>query len=107
MLCYSASLLVNMFIFMDINIRSNMKKAIQLGSTVNGIFFEIFFKPNFLDENSTLIGEDIRLILEKHTKVIRNLRLSNESFYFYCKNDNEQFYKLIENYLSSVKTLFK
>lgn len=117
-LCYSLTLLINSFVFIDTNVRSNIKKAIQNGTIVYSVFFEMFIKPNInalstihshdvnLD-NKIIMTNEVKYLLEKHSKMLRILKINNESLYFYCKNNNEQLIKLNDNYFNLIRNLLR
>ncbi len=125
-LCYSLTLLVNNFVFFDLNVKANLKKTIITGTQLYIVIFEMFIKPN-ITYNSDLINntitnsndkdysldnkipitDNLKQLIDKHNKAVRLMKLSNESFYFYCKNNNDQLNKLVENFQGLIKTLFK
>jgi hypothetical protein len=128
--CYCITLLVNSFVFYDLNVKANLKKTIITGTQLNIVLFEMFIKPNITYEadlnnlnnmnninnqgskdygldNKVPITDSLKLIIEKHNKVIRLMKLSNESFYFYCKNSNDQLIKLVDNFQGLIKSLLK
>ena len=104
---------------MDMNARSNLKKAIQTGTQVYLIFFEMYLKPNIaynnigisseinINFNKITFTDELKIIVDKHNKIVRSFKFSNESYYFYCKNENEQLNKLIDSFGNIVKLMFK
>lgn len=58
-------------------------------------------------DNKIPITDSLKQLIDKHNKAVRLMKLSNESFYFYCKNNNDQLNKLVENFQGLIKTLLK
>lgn len=119
-LCYSLTLLISSFVFFDLNVKANLKKAIITGTQMYLVIFEMFIIPNisskvevnsyekdFSLDNKISLTDNLKQLLDKHNKVIRLLKLSSESFYFYCKNNNDQLNKLTESFYGLIKTLLK
>ena len=107
LLCYSLTLLINMFVFVDLNLKTNIKKAIQTGSSLNLVFFEMYIKPSLLKEKSDNTSDENKLLLDKHNKSCRSMKLTSETYYFYCKNDCEQLNKLIDSFANLLKLLLQ
>lgn len=106
---YIINLFIHLFVFADFNVKNNIKKAIGTGSQIYCVFFEVYIKPNLFsgDEELNEKIDGIRSIMDKHVKFCKYNKINYDACLYYCKNNNDNFIKIIDGYLGNLKSIMR